>query len=200
MILFLEGTVLRKVQQMPVERCGSCVQIVNRLSKAFKPSTTESHRILIGIKLRLGDSVESLFYDSVMLWKASTGISEEISNELMHRIVLPFFLEALPESISAKLRLKGGSLLDIDQLIIDSRSLVKIEDESRQVVGAIGRGKDRKQGDKKNGVKRRPQSVSDVEILVIWCHNAHTLPMYAILVNNKYICLKSVAKGIRQFR
>ena len=155
MLLFLEGTALRIVQQMPVTKRNSAEAIAERLGQAFKPSKMESHKRLIARSYKPAESVEGLWYDLVMLWKDSTGITDDVADTVVHKIILPFFLCALPERVSAQLRLKESSLMSADQLFVDARNLLVVEGE--EVVGAVSQTTENKEGKKTGGKKQEKQ-------------------------------------------
>ena len=140
LMVFLEGTALRIVQQLPLAMQKIPAEIAKRLATAFSPSSAECHNLLIHRKLRKGESVEELYYDLCMLWKGAVEEEDvEVSEQRLMKSVLPFFLAAIPSAISTQLRLQPNCLLKVDKMLSMARVLVAADklDETGLVGAAV---------------------------------------------------------------
>ena len=166
LIVHLEGVPLRIVQQLPEASRKSCQAIAARLRDAFQPSAQESHQLLLKRRWQLGQSVEELYYDLVMHWRASVGpVAERMGEDAQTAAVVPFFYSALPLEVSRQLRLLELPLDNADQLLKHARTLIACFTEAEEAgfVGMVqGSNKGRSAGALKGrGAKR-------------WCKNCRS--------------------------
>jgi len=150
--LLMDGNAAKIVKQMPDDKRKSYEAVCNRLASAFMPSATEAHLKLTNRKLRTGESVEELFYELKELWLISLQKSKElVAESIQFAAVTPYFLSALPTSVSAQLRLNPATLSDANTLLAAARTLMSIQTqvESTAAIGAFGnRNKPRNRGNK----------------------------------------------------
>jgi hypothetical protein len=161
LVVHLEGVPLRIVQQLPEADRRSCEAIAARLSAAFQPSPQESHQLLLKRRWQIGQSVEELYYDLVMYWRASVGqIADRIGEEAQTAAVVPFFYSALPLEVSRQLRLLELPLENADQLLRHARTLITCftEAEEAGTVAAVSlatRGVTSREGEWKRRTRQR---------------------------------------------
>jgi hypothetical protein len=150
--LLLDGNAAKIVKQMPDDKRKSYQAVCDRLSSAFMPSPTEAHLKLTNRKLRTGESVEELFYELKELWLTSLQKSKEsVEESIQFAAVTPYFLSALPTSVSAQLRLNPSTLSEANTLLAAARTLMSIHTqvEATSAIGAFGnRNKPRNRGHK----------------------------------------------------
>jgi len=148
--LLLDGNAAKIVKQMPDDKRKSYQAVCDRLASAFMPSPTEAHLKLTNRKLRTGESVEELFYELNELWLTSLQRSREsVGESIQFAAVTPYFLSALPTSVSAQLRLNPSTLSDANTLLAAARTLISIQAQVdiATTVGAFGnRNKPRNRG------------------------------------------------------
>ena len=155
--MFLEGTALGIAQQLPEASRRRVDEIAKRLSLAFAPSAAESHHQLVHRKLCKGESVEELYYDICMLWKQATDQPADMTEEVVLRSVLPFFLDALPSSIANQLNIKPSWMLKVDEVFATARVFVsELNIEQAKIVGAAFSGKSSSSGSEdKKKIKKK---------------------------------------------
>ena len=138
--MYHEGTPLRIFQQLPEASRRSCAAVEARLREAFQPSAQEAHTLLLRRKWQIGQSVEELFYDLVMLWRSSLGAAaDKLGEDAQTATVVPFFYAALPMEVCRQLRLLQIPLDNADQLLKPSRTLICCYSEAEEgaIVGAV---------------------------------------------------------------
>lgn len=138
LLLFMEGTALKITQQMPEADRKSCDKISKRMVEAFSPNPMVAHERLVARRLKKEESVESLYYDLVSLWRASTGLGQDVDEKVQYKCILPFFLAALPTAVATQLRIREVDSIIVDRLLAATRLLISPEvfNGTPEVVGA----------------------------------------------------------------
>ena len=137
--LYLGKVPSRIYQQTPPEERTMAV-LGRKFTAAFMPSPMVAHSMLQTRKLREGESCEELWYELVELFRQQTGqIDQSLLlnkfDDIEFRTVVPYFLAALPVSVSTQLRLVNAES-DLATLLSKTRTLLGIID-SEKVVGGM---------------------------------------------------------------
>ena len=140
--LYLDRVPSRIYQQMPPEE-RTMDGIGKKFTEAFMPSPVVAHQMLQSRRLREGEAPEELWYELVELWRQQTRQTSQqmwegkgAENIEFHSVV-PYFLSALPATVTTQLRLVNADL-DLATLLSKTRTLLSITiTEQLAVVGGM---------------------------------------------------------------
>jgi hypothetical protein len=137
LVLYLDGVPARIYRNL--KQKDRTLEVVNKkFLDTFAPGPLEAHSKLIGRRIRSNESVEELWYELVELWKIQTQQTlTDVEDEVEFKSVLPFFMAALPESISTQLKMAEADK-ELSLLLTKARTLVGIQQASDAfAIGAV---------------------------------------------------------------